>query len=193
MSNADYARMDRERLSNNYYNDDENLEARGASFWNDENAFSDDDFEPPCPFIAEHCPIPCCCCCALSRSHRQQCAITMLYNRAYLIVYLSIIAMTLTLLIYDLAHGNIIHDLKSEPVWFVILDICCVALMVFDVFVQMQAHPQTYWKSAMNVFDFVVVLLCVISIPVYFYVPDSDFILTVVLVLRFAAQLLRNV
>ena len=57
----------------------------------------------------------------------------------------------------------------------------------------MQAHPQTYWKSAMNVFDFVVVLLCVISIPVYFYVPDSDFILTVVLLLRFAAQLLRIV
>ena len=48
----------------------------------------------------------------------------------------------------------------------------------------MQAHPKTYWKSAMNVFDFVVVLLCVISIPVYFYVPDSDFILTVVLLLR---------
>merc|ERR1719410_1011046 len=101
--------------------------------------------------------------------------------------------MTLTLLIYDLAHGNIIHDLKDEPVWFVILDICCVGLMVFDVFVQMQAHPQTYWKSAMNVFDFVVVLLCVLSIPVYFYVPDSDFILTVVLLLRFAAQLLRIV
>merc|ERR1719410_2481991 len=101
--------------------------------------------------------------------------------------------MTLTLLIYDLAHGNIIHDLKDEPVWFVILDICCVGLMVFDVFVQMQAHPQTYWKSAMNVFDFVVVLLCVISIPIYFYVPDSDFILTVVLLLRFAAQLLRIV
>ena len=57
----------------------------------------------------------------------------------------------------------------------------------------MQAHPQTYWKSAMNVFDFVVVLLCVVSIPVYFYVPDSDFILTVVLLLRFAAQLLRIV
>ena len=45
----------------------------------------------------------------------------------------------------------------------------------------------------MNVFDFVVVLLCVISIPIYFYVPDSDFILTVVLLLRFAAQLLRIV
>ena len=57
----------------------------------------------------------------------------------------------------------------------------------------MQAHPRTYWKSAMNVFDFIVVLLCVISIPVYFYVPDSDFILTVVLLLRFAAQLLRIV
>merc|ERR1711933_345360 len=65
--------------------------------------------------------------------------------------------------------------------------------MVIDVVVQMQAHTSSYWKSAMNVFDFVVVLLCVISIPIYFYVPDSDFILTVVLLLRFAAQLLRIV
>eukprot|EP01083_Nonionella_stella_P222029 792660_1 len=193
MNNTNYTRMDREPLTNNNYDDDIKQEPRGASFWNDENAFIDNDFEPPCPFIAEHCPYPCCCCCALSRSHRQQCALTMLYNRAYLIVYLLIITMTLTLLIYDLAHGNIIHDLESEPLWFVVLDICCVGLMVFDVFVQMQAHPQTYWKSAMNVFDFVVVLLCVISVPVYFYVPDSDFILTVVLLLRFAAQLLRIV
>ena len=57
----------------------------------------------------------------------------------------------------------------------------------------MQAHPKTYWKSAMNIFDFSVVLLCVISIPIYFYIPDSDFILTCVLLLRFAAQLLRIV
>ena len=57
----------------------------------------------------------------------------------------------------------------------------------------MSAHPENYWKSAMNVFDFVVVLLCVVSIPVYFYVPDSDVILAVILLLRFAAQLLRLV
>lgn len=45
----------------------------------------------------------------------------------------------------------------------------------------------------MNVFDFSVVILCLLSLPVYFYVPDSDFILTVILLIRFAAQLLRIV
>lgn len=194
MSNTDYARMNNDLLSNNYADDRSNLPPRGASAWNDDSAaLSDNDFEPPCPFIAEHCPYPCCCCCALSRSSRQQCALSLLYAKLYLLVYLLIIAMTLTLLIFDLAKGNIIHNLQSEPTWFVALDICCVALMVFDVIVQMFAHPRTYWRSAMNVFDFVVVLLCVVSVPVYFYVPDSDFILTVVLLLRFAAQLLRIV
>ena len=57
----------------------------------------------------------------------------------------------------------------------------------------MAAHPENYWKSEMNVFDFVVVLLCVISIPVYWFVPDSDIILAIILLLRFAAQLLRIV
>jgi len=193
MSSTDYARMNNDPLVNNYAEDRSNRPPRGASEWNDDGVLSDNDFEPPCPYIAEHCPYPCCCCCALSRSHRQQCALSLLYAKFYLCIYLLIIAMTLTLLIFDLAKGNIIHNLQSEPVWFVIVDICCVTLMVFDVFVQMMAHPRSYWKSAMNVFDFVVVLLCVVSIPVYFYVPDSDFILTVVLLLRFAAQLLRIV
>ena len=117
---------------------------RGASAWHaDDHALSDEDFEAPCPFIAEHCPWPCCCCCALSRSHRQQCALTLLYAKGYLIIYLLIIAMTLTLLIYDLANGHIIHDLKSEPFWIVMVDICCVSLMVIDVLVQVcQKYPR---------------------------------------------------
>ena len=52
------------------------------------------------------------------------------------VIYLMILGMTLTLLIYDLAEGNIIHDLRTEPLWFVVLDISCVSLMVFDVLVQ---------------------------------------------------------
>jgi len=152
-----------------------------------------DDFEPPCPCIARACPYPCCCCCTLSRSVRQQCALSLLYGACYVMIYVLILGMTLTLLVYDLVRGNYIHDLRSEPLWFVVLDISCVALMVFDVLVQMAAHPENYWKSAMNVFDFVVVLLCVVSIPIYFYVPDSDVILAVILLLRFAAQLLRIV
>ena len=140
MSNTDYTRMNRESLRNNY-NEEETQVTRGASAWNDETTFTDNDFETPCPFIAEHCPYPfivCCCCCALPRGHRQQLALSMLYARAYLVIYLLIIAMTLTLLIYDLAHGNIIHDIKSEPLWFVIVDICCVTLMVFDVCIQVK-------------------------------------------------------
>ena len=137
MSNTNYTRLNQESLTNNHT--EEEPVTRGASAWNDDTLLSDTDFEPPCPFIAEHCPYPCCCCCALSRSHRQQCALSLLYARAYLVIYLLIIAMTLTLLIYDLAHGNIIHDLESEPIWFVIVDICCVALMVFDVVVQVKS------------------------------------------------------
>ena len=73
-----------------------------------------DEFEAPCPYIARYCistissvecvidhvslilqltmsrncPYPCCCCCTLSRSHRQQCALSCLYNACYVVVYL---------------------------------------------------------------------------------------------------------
>eukprot|EP01083_Nonionella_stella_P005401 15602_1 len=191
-SSTDYSQLNPGPPSLNEQ-DEEKGPLRGASFWNDEHAFVDNDFEPSCPFIAENCPYPCCCLCTLSRSQRQQCAMSMLYSKAYLVIYLLIIAMTLLLLIYDLAHGNIVRDIKEEPIWFILVDITCVALMLFDVIVQIIAHPASYWKSATNVFDFMVVILCVVSIPIYFYIPDSDFIVTVVLLLRFAARLLRIV
>ena len=139
MSEIDYKKLPNTEVLNNDHSDDEKMN-RGSSAWNDDMSFSDNDFEAPCPFIAEHCPYPCCCCCALSRSHRQQFALSMLYGKGYLVVYLLIIVMTLTLLVYDLARGNIIHDLHSEPVWFVIIDICTVSLMVFDVIVQVNIY-----------------------------------------------------
>jgi len=157
--------------------------------YSDYDEISDDnDDKAPCP----SCPISCLFPCCWRSSIRQSCAIKLLTSTSYLVIYFLIIVITLVLLVYDLAHGDFIHDLKDEPLWFIGLDIGCISLMAFDVFIQMCAYPE-YCKSAMNIFDFIVVLLCIFSVPIYFFVPDSDFVLTVVILLRFIAQLLRIV
>ena len=134
------------------------------------------------------CLFPCC----WRRSTRQECSINLLTSKSYLIIYFLIIVITLVLLIYDLLNGNLINDLKNEPIWFIILDIFCITLMLFDIFIQFMAYKE-YCKSPMNIFDSLIVLICIISIPIYFYIPTSDFIFTVIILLRFIAQLLRIV
>eukprot|EP01084_Bolivina_argentea_P074490 135126_1 len=153
------------------------------------------DFTIPCPLIAEHCPYPCCCCCVLPRATRQQFALSILYNRSYLLVYFVIIIITLTLLIFDLyaTNGNIFKDLNYEPTWFIVIDIICVFLMIFDISLQVQAHHRRYFKSLLNIFDFMVVTLCVICLPIYFDVQFSGLLLPVVLIIRFLARFLRIV
>eukprot|EP00483_Globobulimina_turgida_P000155 UN00155 len=159
------------------------------------------DFLIPCPFIAKYCPT-CCWCCILPRALRQQFALSILYSRLYLIVYFLIVAITLTLLIYDLTQThhlfrgdfvNVINVIKHVPMWFIILDICCVFLMIIDIILQVQAHHRRYWKSLLNFFDFLVVSLCVLCIPIYFFVDFTGFILPIIFCLRFLVRLLRIV
>jgi len=121
----------------------------------------------------------------------QDSAIRIIYHPSYIIIYALIVLLTLTLVLFDVSSTHILYVLKNEPLWFIILDIFCVILMAFDVFIQVLAYSSSYWRSPLNLFDFIVVALCIISVPIYFYVPESDFVLTLVLLLRFGAQLLR--
>ena len=94
------------------------------------------DFQIPCPLIAEYCPYPCCCCCILPRAARQQCAMKVLYYRFYVVIYTLIIGITLTQIIYDLTGYERRHNAYFEPLWLSILDCCCVALILFDILIQ---------------------------------------------------------
>eukprot|EP01083_Nonionella_stella_P023061 63752_1 len=153
------------------------------------------DFSPPYPWLAEHCPYPCFCCCVIPRAVRQQFALSVLYSRCYLIVYLIIIGITVTLFIYALAHteGDVLNSFAYETKWLIWVDVSCVVLMILDVAIQIQAHHHSYWKSAMNLFDLTVVVLCITYLPVYFHLLDHGPMLSILLSIRFIASFLRIV
>ena len=152
------------------------------------------DYQPPCPVLSNKCPycfIVCCCCC-WSNYDRQQCSLALLYTKLYFGIYLLSIVITIALLIYDLSNGSIIDEnLDKEPIWFISLDIFCVGLMVFDIIIQILAYldKKKFFKSILNIFDFIIVAICVISIPIYWVAPD--WILSIVLLSRFIVRMLR--
>lgn len=161
---------------------------------NEPNSVINIDYKPPCPYISSKLPYCCivCCCCCWSNYDRQQCSLALLYTKFYLSIYILSILITIALLIYDLSNGSIMNEnLDKEPIWFISLDIFCVGLMVFDIIIQIQANNnyKKFFKSILNLFDFIIVFICVISIPIYWFAPD--WILSVVLLSRFIVRMLR--
>ena len=165
--------------------------------WNDNHEIDsviNPDYAPPCPFCARHAPYCCIaiCCCCWSDYDRQHCALALLYTKFYLSVYFLSMIITVGLLVYDLSNGSIANsELDREPIWFISLDIFCVLLMVFDISIQIQSSGyKKYFKSCFSIFDFTIVVLCVITIPVYLFAPFLD-IMEIVLLIRFIVRALR--
>ena len=165
--------------------------------WADElnlRSVTNKDYRPPCPWLSSRVPYCCIviCCCCWSSYDRQQCSLSLLYTKMYLAVYVLSILITVGLLCYDLSNGSIgSSELDKEPIWFISLDIFCVGLMVFDIMVSIMTVGdfKKYFKKIFNIFDFCIVALCVVSIPVYWVAPD--WILSIVLLLRFIVRMLR--
>ncbi|ETO33893.1 hypothetical protein RFI_03203, partial [Reticulomyxa filosa] len=83
----------------------------------------------------------CCLCCFWGSNERKMCAFAVLYHKLYLIVYFVILVTTATLFAYDLIifennHRHLPSNVQSEPFFVQLLDMFCVALMIFDIFLQ---------------------------------------------------------
>ena len=162
--------------------------------WSKHLSVLDDDFIGPCPSLANKCPrfIVISCCCFWSELDRKQCSLGILYSKLYYVMYLLIIVLTLIVFIYEVASGGIHNNntLSSEELWIIFMDIICIILMIIDLIIQIQAYYDIYFKSILNVIDFSVVFLCVITIPFYFtLIPD--YVLTVILIIRVIVRLIR--
>ena len=174
--------------------EDGNAEDPWADLHHDSRSVMNKDYTPPCPWLSSRVPYCCIvmCCCCWSTYDRQQCSLALLYTKFYLAIYVLSILITVGLLCYDLSNGSIgSSELDKEPIWFISLDIFCVGLMVFDIAISILAVAdfKKYFKKLFNVFDFLIVVLCVVSIPIYWVAPD--WILSVVLLLRFIVRMLR--
>merc|ERR1719367_753400 len=75
--------------------------------------------------------------------------------------------------------------------WFIILDTLCVGFLIIEVIIRYFASQVTFWKSPFNIFDTLVVILCVLALVLYSHVPDSDVISAASLLLRYITQLMR--
>merc|ERR1711865_661775 len=109
--------------------------------------------------------------------------------------YMACIVMILvnTFLVIWMAAGN------TESVWwFVLLEVLVTAVIVGEVAFRMISEGSGYWRSGWNVFDFIVMLLCVAAFMVYLVDDASgtddaadETATSVVLVGRYVAQSLR--
>ncbi|ETO11547.1 hypothetical protein RFI_25829, partial [Reticulomyxa filosa] len=92
-----------------------------------------------------------CVCCFWGTNERKVCAFTILYSKVYYCIYFVIIGITVTLVIYDLDKHRVLSGVQTEPVVMKALDVFCVCLMVFDIFMQILANPRKYWTSCTNI------------------------------------------
>eukprot|EP00485_Elphidium_margaritaceum_P006728 CAMPEP_0202695776 /NCGR_PEP_ID=MMETSP1385-20130828/9279_1 /ASSEMBLY_ACC=CAM_ASM_000861 /TAXON_ID=933848 /ORGANISM="Elphidium margaritaceum" /LENGTH=236 /DNA_ID=CAMNT_0049351853 /DNA_START=23 /DNA_END=730 /DNA_ORIENTATION=- len=132
------------------------------------------DYQAPCSSCTDRLPYCCIvsCCCFWSSYDRRQCALALLYTKWYLAIYILSIVITVGLLVYDVS--TVVVDLDQEPIYILIIDVVCIAMMVFDIMIQMQSSAgyKAYFASWLNVVDFVIVTICVVSVPVYWISPD---------------------
>eukprot|EP01083_Nonionella_stella_P085861 238205_1 len=131
-------------------------------------------------------------CCCISNYRRQQFCLDLLYYPWYTLCYYVIILITIVALIYDLWDFKIENLLLSdEPTWYIALNMTCLALMVFDILIHVQAFQCMFFKSIINWLDFIFVMVCAAASPIYWFVIPS-WVLLLLLFLRFTVRLLRR-
>lgn len=115
----------------------------------------------------------------------------ILYKREYLGFYLATALVTASLMIYDVAHRRSFKRDSKEASWFIALDAICVLALLLEIVLRYFATKVKFWQDMVNVFDLSVFILCILSICLYYYVPDSEQVGVAILCLRYATQLLR--
>jgi len=115
----------------------------------------------------------------------------LMYTRCYLVFYVFVTVLTFILIIYDIGQRDKFIRQEIEPMWFIILDTACVGFLIIEVVIRYFASQVTFWRSPFNIFDCLVVILCVLALVLYSHVPDSDVISAASLLLRYITQLMR--
>jgi len=117
-------------------------------------------------------------------------AVRILSSTGYYVLCFAMIAVS-TFLIVWLAAG----DTESHW-WFVLLEVIVTVTIVLEVALQICADGKAYWESVWNIFDFIVMLLCIASFMVYLFEQNQgqkgdDTAALTVLTIRYVAQGLR--
>ena len=116
------------------------------------------------------------------------------YSKAWSIFYVSMLLTNLAAIVALIAvHVN--GHATEKPGWLLFIEIMVNLLLVFEVSVRIAAQQRRFFNDACNVFDFVIMLLCVVCFVVYLDAPAEDketaLVGTIVLAVRYAVVFIR--
>jgi len=123
----------------------------------------------------------------------------VLFSRAYSLMYVLMILLNVTLILWIIISASIKQRIVSPTHWlFITLEIVINAALFFEISIRLLSLGKDYFRSRSNVFDLAVLALSFIGLIVFFVstgaVKEADDIATtLLLIFRYAIQLLRLV
>jgi len=115
----------------------------------------------------------------------------ILFAPAYTILYILLFLFQLVLFIYGMSQYLIFRELTEHDLWYVISDVCVTILLCVEVVIRALATRHNFWASWINVLDFIVMVLCLLALLFYFLDPQTAIYGSLILSVRYGAQLLR--
>ncbi|KAJ9052358.1 hypothetical protein DSO57_1009848 [Entomophthora muscae] len=114
----------------------------------------------------------------------------LLYSRSYTIFYLSLIILTLVTMIL-----SIVEQSKPSTMFFV-LEIIINVAMILEVALRIFALGYAYWDSKSNIFDIILVVVCIITLIIVATshskgAKNEEVVETVILGVRNIVQVIR--
>jgi len=128
-----------------------------------------------------------------SESYWSTVANRFLYSNYYTTLYIIVFLTQLVLFCYGMANYVIFRELSSHDLWYVLLDIFCTLMLVCEVAIRVIAHKAAYFNSWANVLDMIVMVVAIVALFFYFIDPQTAIYGSLILALRYGAQLVRLV
>jgi hypothetical protein len=112
------------------------------------------------------------------------------HSRAYIILYLSMTALSVTTIALSIADG-------CPGLAFYILEIIINTSMIVEVAIRFIAFGRQFWKSPFNIMDLIITVICAVTILVIFFAgcgstsKEEELLDTLLLVARNVLQFVR--
>lgn len=106
----------------------------------------------------------------------RNCAYRLMYNPSFFLVYFSVFALSTFLFCYKITKYGW-GKTNNVPYWYWALDWGVIALITFTVVLRAASTSswKKYFHSKMNIFDIIVVIICVTSQVLWIILPNEDF------------------
>jgi len=121
----------------------------------------------------------------------------LILSPAYVIFYIFMIVLNVTLVLWIVIHASILRRISTPGHWtFITLEFLINIFFFFEVVVRILSFGKKYLQQWTNVFDVVVLALSLAGLVIYFATNGileeaDDITTTLLLVLRYAIQFLR--